>query len=121
MNLTRYVYIVCAILLIISTTISYGGEAKEKGQPNKITANEVSDEELKMFARAFESVQAVLEGEEAMEESGGAVYEKTTAIVKQEGLTIERYNQLSELMNEDPDFKKAVEKMVKTIKEEGKE
>ncbi len=120
MNSMRYVHIVCAILLI-SATISYGEEEKEKGQPTGITASEVSVEELKTFARAFMNVQADLEDVVSAEESGKAVYKKTTSIVRQEGLTIERYNQLSILMNEDPDFKKAVKKTIETIKEEEKE
>ncbi len=120
MYLMRYVHIVCAIVLI-SASISYGEEEKEKGQPTGITASEVSVEELKTFARAFMNVQADLEDVESTEESGEAIYKKTTSIVRQAGLTVKRYNELSMLMNEDPDFKKAVEKMIETIKEEEKE
>ncbi len=122
MNLTRHVHIVCAILLI-SATISYGygEEEKEKGQPTELTASEVSVEGLKTFARTFMNVQADLEDAVSTEESGEAIYEKTTSIVRQEGLTVQRYNQLSILMNEYPDFKKAVEEMIETIKEGEKE
>ncbi len=118
----RPVYATCGTCGVSAPATSSDGEKeKEKGQPTGITASEVSVEELKTFARAFMNVQADLEDEESMEESGAAIYEKTTSIVRQEGLTVKRYNQLSMLMNEDPDFKKAVEKMIETIKEEEKE
>ncbi|MCQ4575376.1 MAG: DUF4168 domain-containing protein [Candidatus Brocadiales bacterium] len=116
LRLTGHVLIVYGILLIISSTVSYGGEEKEKDRPNKITANEVKAGELKAFAAAFIKVQAAIH--ETTEGSGVQTYKKTTSIVKHEGLTVKRYTQLSQRMNEDPDFKKSVEEMIQTIKEE---
>ncbi|MFQ5862064.1 MAG: hypothetical protein ACE5IC_02980, partial [Candidatus Brocadiales bacterium] len=98
--------------------ISYGEEEKEKGRPNGITANEIKVEELKAFTRAFINVQSALE--EITGESGEQTYKRTTSIVKHEGLTVKRYTQLAQLMNEDADFKKAVEEMIQTIEKEEK-
>ncbi|MEE9514980.1 MAG: DUF4168 domain-containing protein [Candidatus Brocadiales bacterium] len=114
--MTRHVLIVYGILLIISSTVSYGEEGKEKGRLNKITANEAKAGELKAFTAAFIKVQAAIY--ETTEESGVQTYKRTTSIVKHEGLTVKRYTQLSQRMNEDPDFKKSVKEMIQTIKEE---
>ena len=91
--LIRYALIVCGILLI-SSNISYGKEEKEKDYPNGITANTIKSEELKAFARAYINVQATLD---------------------------EPNTQLAQLMNENADFKKAVEEVIQTIKKEEEE
>ncbi len=116
--LISYALIVCGILLI-SSNISYGEEEKEKDYPNGITANTIKSEELKAFARAYINVQAALD--ERIEESGEKTYKRTTAILKHEGLTVKRYTQLAQLMNENADFKKAVEEVIQTIKKEEEE
>ncbi len=74
---------------------------------------------MKAFARAYINVQAALD--EPIEESGEKTYKRTTAILKHEGLTVKRYTQLAQLMNENADFKKAVEEVIQTIKKEEEE
>ncbi|MHC4197973.1 MAG: DUF4168 domain-containing protein [Planctomycetota bacterium] len=114
----RHVLIICGVLLI-SSTAGYAVEENKKDRPGKSTAIEIEAGELKAFARAFMNVQAALE--EITEESGEQTYKRTTAIVKNEGLTIKRYTQLTQRMNEDAEFKKAVEEMIQTIKKKGKQ
>ncbi|MCP4366122.1 MAG: hypothetical protein GY800_12615 [Planctomycetes bacterium] len=114
----RYVLIICWVLLI-SSTAGYAVEENKKDRHNKSTAIEIEAGELKAFARAFMNVQAALE--EITEESGEQTYKRTTMIVKNEGLTIKRYTQLTQRMNEDAEFKKAVEEMIQTIKKEQEE
>lgn len=115
MSLVRCVLIGYWVFLI-SFAVGCGEEGKEKSYQKEITASEVEDEELEAFARVFIKVQSALK--EPAEESGEQTYERTTAIVKQAGLTIGRYTQLAQLMNEDADFRGAVEKMVQKIREE---
>ncbi len=114
----RYVLIVCGLLLM-SSAVSYGEAESKRDHPDGSAAIGIEAEELKAFTRAFINVQAVLE--EITEESGEQTYKRTTAIVKGEGLTIKRYTQLAQRMNEDAEFKKAVEEMIQTIKKKEEE
>lgn len=112
MSFTRCILTVYLIFLI-SSAINCGEKGEGKAYQERITASEVKVEELKAFARAFIKVQSALK--EPAEESGERTYERTTSIVKHEGLTVGRYTQLAQLMSKDADFKGTIEEMTQKI------
>lgn len=118
MSLIRCMLIACCIFFALSAA----GCKREEGKRvrlEKITVSDVKTGELETFARTYVKVQSALE--EDVEESGAQTYERTTAIVRREGLTVERYTQLAQLMNEDAGFKEAVNEVIQRIKREGTE
>ncbi len=82
------------------------GETKD-GQVKEV---EIDNRKLMAFAKAFVVVQSY------MNKAGSKVsYKETKKIVEKHGLSVEDYTRIATIMNENPDFRNKVQKMINEI------
>ncbi|OHB90428.1 MAG: hypothetical protein A3D13_01415 [Planctomycetes bacterium RIFCSPHIGHO2_02_FULL_40_12] len=75
------------------------------------TETEINNQKLRAFAKAFVNVQSY------MNKAGSkAIYKETMKIVHNQGLSVNDYTRIATMMNENPDFRNNVEKMINEAK-----
>ncbi|ODS33129.1 MAG: hypothetical protein SCARUB_01753 [Candidatus Scalindua rubra] len=85
---------------------------KDDGETNDGQVKEVGIDNRKLmaFAKAFVEVQSYMN-----RVGSGASYKETKKIVKKHGLSVEDYTRIATLMNENPNFRNKVQKMIDEI------